>query len=333
MDFHESLQRIRETIRLHGDKLINEEMTKQALILPMIEALGYDTRNPSEVMAEYLVRLPSGANGRADYVVMQNERPAIVIECKAANIVVDEGVTDQMREYAVALDATVGIATNGIGYSCFADVEKAGEMDLEPFCFINAGHMTSDDERALGLLAKTNIDLERIRTQARRHKVELEQQWRADEFVWAPSAQAELLRLAELKTNTEKESEIAQLVAKIGERMHIAVEMIALQGSSTSAEDGISTTGEELDAYYMVKGILHGVIDPDRVDFRDRQTYASVLIDNNNRRPICRFHFNGRQKFLGTFDQEKNETRHSIDGVNDIVQHANALRRTARQYV
>ena len=36
---------------------------------------------------------------------------------------------------------------------------------------------------------------------------------------------------------------------------------------------------------------------------------SSVLIDNNNRKPICRFHFNGRQKYLGTFDAEKNETR------------------------
>ena len=46
MTFRESLEQIRETIEKHGDKLINEEMTKQALILPMIEAWGYDTRNP-----------------------------------------------------------------------------------------------------------------------------------------------------------------------------------------------------------------------------------------------------------------------------------------------
>ena len=70
------MSEIRETIEKHGDKLINEEMTKQALILPMIEAWGYDTRNPSEVMAEYPLKLPRGGNGRADYVIMHNEKPS-----------------------------------------------------------------------------------------------------------------------------------------------------------------------------------------------------------------------------------------------------------------
>ena len=332
MTFEQALEGIRETIREHGDNLVNEEMTKQALILPMIEAWGYDTRNPSEVMAEYPVTLPNGSNGRADYVIMQNGQPTIVIECKAANVIVDESVSDQMREYATALGTALGVATNGIGYSCFADVDTAGEMDVDPFCFVNVAQMTSDDERALALLAKANFDAQRIRKAAPWHKRELEKQQRADTFVWAHSAQGELLRIAELKSDSEQESEIAELVAKIGERIHIAVEMFKLEGGSTNADDGVLTTGDELDAYAIVKGILHGVVDPDRVDFRDRQTYASVLIDDNNRKPICRFHFNGRQKYLGTFDEEKNETRHAIDGVNDIIAHAAKLRRSARQY-
>ena len=332
MTFQKSLEQIRETIKQYGDKLINEEMTKQALILPMIEAWGYDTRNPSEVMAEYPLKLPGGGNGRADYVIMHNERPTIVIECKAASVIVDESVADQMREYATALGSVVGVATNGIGYSCFADVDTAGKIDTDPFCFVNVAHMTSEDERAISLLTKPNFDPKRIRELALPHKQELERQWTADEFVWAQSARPELHRIAELKAETERDTEIAQLLEKIGERLHAAVNTIVQQGSSNDRDDGISTTGDELDAYSLVKGILHGVIEPGRIDFRDRRTYASVLIDDNNRKPICRFHFNGRQKYLGTFDAEKNETRRSIDSVNDIVTHAAAFRRTARQY-
>ena len=99
MTFQESLEQIRETIREHGDKLTNEEMTKQALILPMIEAWGYDTRNPTEVMAEYGVKLPGGGNGRADYVIMRDGKPAIVIECKMAGVVLDANILEQMQDY------------------------------------------------------------------------------------------------------------------------------------------------------------------------------------------------------------------------------------------
>ena len=48
----------------------------------------------------------------------------------------------------------------------------------------------------------------------------------------------------------------------------------------------------KLDAYLLCKSMIHGVIDPDRVHFRDSRTYASVLIDDRNRKPLCRFHFN-----------------------------------------
>ena len=333
MTFVEALERIRNTIEQHGDKLDNEEITKHVLILPMLEAWGYDYRDPSEVRAEYPVKLPSGASGRADYVILRHGKPAIVIECKAAKVLVDETVSDQMREYATALGAAVGIATNGYAYACYADIDSPGTIDADPFCFAVIQTLTQGDEVALGLLAKANFAPDRLRRSALLHKQELERRWKAEALLRDPLVQDELLRIAELKGESEREAELAQLLTKIGERMHVAVEMIARQGSGADgADDGIETTNEEYDAYSIVKGILHGVIDPGRVDFRDRRTYASVLIDNNNRKPICRLHFNGRQKYLGTFDADKNETRHSIDGVNDIVAHAAALRRTARQY-
>ncbi len=332
MSFQESLEQIRDTIRQHGDKLANEEMTKQALILPMIEAWGYDTRNPSEVMAEYPVTLANGGNGRADYVIMQNERPAIVIECKAANVTVDESVSDQMRDYAAALGAVVGVATNGYTYTCYTDLDSAGTMDADPFCVAIVQSLPEGDEVALELLAKVNFAPDQVRVSARLHKEELVSRWRAEAFTRSVPAQDELTRIAEFADKSERDTELTQLLKKIGERIHVEVDAIRQLGRSDDADDGVVTTNDELDGYFIVKGILHGVIDPDRVEYRDAKTYFSVLIDDNNRKPICRFHFNGRQKYVGTFDEDKNETRHSVNDVNDIIEQANTLRRMARRY-
>lgn len=59
-----------------------------------------------------------------------------------------------------------------------------------------------------------------------------------------------------------------------------------------------------------------------------------MLLDDNNRKPIARLHFNGKkQKYVGIFDSEKSETRHPIDGLDEIYMHADAIRETVKGYV
>jgi hypothetical protein len=66
---------------------------------------------------------------------------------------------------------------------------------------------------------------------------------------------------------------------------------------------------------------------------RDTQSYCGVLLDDNNRKPICRLHFNRGQKYLGVFDLQKNETRHPIGSVDDIYGFMEQLKATAASYV
>jgi hypothetical protein len=44
----------------------------------------------------------------------------------------------------------------------------------------------------------------------------------------------------------------------------------------------------------------------------------SIFLDDNNRKPICKFYFNTKQKYLGTFDKDKNESKNPINKVPDI---------------
>ena len=332
MTLADALNDIRTKIEKFGDALDNEETTKDVLIRPMIQALGYDTSDPTEVRAEYPVKLANGGSGRADYVIFRNGQPVIVIECKAARVAVDETVSDQMREYAIALGAAVGVATNGFAYACHADLESVGTIDADPFCFAVIQTLTEGDEDALSLLSKGKFAADSFRESANAHKRELESRWRAEVFLRGAPAQDELARIAEMSEDSEREAELSQLLHRIGERMRLEVDAINRHGRHMDAEDGVVTTSDEWDAYFIVKGMLHGVIDPDRVKYRDRKTYFSVLIDDNNRKPICRFHFNGRQKHLGTFDADKQETRHLIEEVDDLLKFARTIRSTARRY-
>ncbi len=52
---------------------------------------------------------------------------------------------------------------------------------------------------------------------------------------------------------------------------------------------------EELEGYQIVKAIACGETKPHRITHRDAKSYFAVLLDDNNRKPIARLHFNGRQ--------------------------------------
>lgn len=57
-----------------------------------------------------------------------------------------------------------------------------------------------------------------------------------------------------------------------------------------------------------------------------------ILLDDNNRKPIARLHFNRSQKYLGIFDEHRKERRVPIQSLDDIYQHADELRRVFRFY-
>ena len=75
----ELVQDLRERIDVHGDKLRQSEaLTRYALIDPLLRELGWDTADPSQVIPEY--RVPN--NQFADYVLLANGAPKIVVESK-----------------------------------------------------------------------------------------------------------------------------------------------------------------------------------------------------------------------------------------------------------
>lgn len=90
--------------------------------------------------------------------------------------------------------------------------------------------------------------------------------------------------------------------------------------SSSEPDDGIVTTAEEVEGFHIIRAILAKHVPIKRVVMRDTKIYCGVLLDDNNRKPVCRLHFNGSQKYLGTFDAEKNETRNPIDRLEAIYE-------------
>ena len=90
---------------------------------------------------------------------------------------------------------------------------------------------------------------------------------------------------------------------------------------------------QEIEGFHIIKSILREVVDLGRVFARDGVTYFSVLLDDNNRKPICRLHFNGvRKKYIGLFDVEKNEEKIHIASLNDIYGYSDRIKAPIENY-
>ncbi len=329
MTFKEALNDIRAKIDQFGDDLDNEEITKDVLIRPMIQELGYDCSNPTEVKAEHSLTLRKGGRGRADYVIFHNGRPAIVMECKALGVPLEQRIQTQMLKYAHALGAFAGVVTDGDRYLCFANVDDEATIDDRFYHALTLSEPQDEDEQAIALLSKSRLFRKQLHDQAGTLMSALDQEETLSEALNDPVLLQEIYRLGGIEDQSQREEESEATIDSLQIMIRREVERVASGDVEISR---VVTTNEEFDAYMLCKGMLHGVIDPDRVHFRDSKTYASVLIDDNNRKPICRFHFNGRVKHVGTFDADRQETRHAIEEIDNLLKYARAIRSTARRY-
>lgn len=134
---------------------------------------------------------------------------------------------------------------------------------------------------------------------------------------------------------TEQVNDRLKTALGAGARMPIAdapVTSEPVAQDDVSRDTEIETTLHELEGYQIVKAIACGEVRPQRITHRDAKSYFAILLDDNNRKPVARLHFNGRQKYLGLLDSEKVEKRHPIDSLDEIYQHADAIRESVVRY-
>lgn len=138
----ERLNQVIEKILSRADAVRGrgEEATKQAMILPMIEALGYDIWNPSEVCPEFEADTSikkAGQKEKVDFAIFYNNQPKIFIEVKSIDENLD-GHHGQLKRYFTATTSvSLGILTNGIEYRFFTDTGEINIQDDEPFFVAN----------------------------------------------------------------------------------------------------------------------------------------------------------------------------------------------------
>ncbi|MBF0585277.1 MAG: type I restriction enzyme HsdR N-terminal domain-containing protein, partial [Magnetococcales bacterium] len=137
MDFDESIAALATRTKKLLPHIKTEEATKQALVVPFLQAMGYDPSDPTEVVPEFVADFATKKGEKVDYAILRHGKPIMVVECKWSGMGLDSLHAEQLYRYFNVTGAKVGILTNGISYRFFTDLEKANQLDGRPFLEFN----------------------------------------------------------------------------------------------------------------------------------------------------------------------------------------------------
>ena len=338
--------------------LQTEEATKNALVMPFISALGYDVFNPQEVVPEFIADVGTKKGEKVDYTIMRDGEIILLIECKKAGADLSKADASQLFRYFSVTQARIALLTNGVQYRFFSDLDEVNKMDSRPFLELDLSDLRPTALRELKKLGKEVFDLDAVLSAASELKYmsEIKKILAAE----LENPDEEFIRLFFSKANpgarftqTAREQfgplvpkAFAQFISeKVSSRLRNALQTAdsiegpskpepdeTMSGDDEDRADGIVTTEEEMEGFRIVCAIVCREVSLDRVAHRDTKSYMGILLDDNNRKPICRLWFNSKQKYVGVFDADKNEQRIPIDAVSDLYQYTEQLLETVKAY-
>lgn len=354
MDFNDTMKQFSERVSVLKDTVATEEATKMSLVVPLFQLLGYDVFNPLEFCPEYIADVGIKKGEKVDYAILENGQPNILIECKSCSDQLDKH-SSQLFRYFGTSPAKFGILTNGIIYRFFTDLEESNKMDLVPFLEINMTKLKDSSINELKKFCKDAFDKDKIFSTAEELKytslirgvLASEFDSPSDDFVRFILSKVydgqKNQRIIEKFTPLVKRSFSSYINETVNNKISSALSKDTEETKSPEADtvtivaeeqvSKIVTTEEEMEAYYIVKGILAEIIPVEDIAHRDTESYFGILYKDNNRKPICRINLDKKNKQLFIPDANKKFERFYIDTPSDLYKYKQQLLEVAKRYL
>ena len=342
--------------------LETEEATKNALVLPFIQMMGYSIFDPTEVVPEFTADVGTKRGEKVDYALIKDGSPIILIECKKYGADLAEAEMSQLLRYFTVTKSHFGVLTDGIQYMFFADLDQPNVMDPKPFFKFNMLDFADKEVEGLKLFTKSSYDEEEALetaamlkyTQGMKQALARQLSEPDEDFVRWLARQVYSKPL--MPAARERFTTLARQALRefISDRINATLKTALARGDVseseaetdapdegdivTETEAKIITTPDELMGIAAVKEILKDTVDIERVHIRDVQSYCGILLDDTNRKPIVRLAFNNPERraiCVFVFDEEGERQDHwrSIDSIKDIHNYADKIRATVMNYL
>lgn len=350
MDFKDQIKQLADRVVKLKNNINTEEATKNAFVMPFLQCLGYDVFNPLEVIPEFICDVGIKKGEKIDYAIVRDGEPCILLECKhwGQSLNFHDG---QLLRYFHVSPAKFSILTNGIVYRFYSDLVTPNKMDDKPFLEFDITTIKDAQIAELKKFHKTYFDVETIMNTASELKyvneikslIQSEFEDPSSEFVkyFAKQVYPSVITAKILDQFKElvKTSIQQHITDNITSRLNIALSKENRKEEEIAAEpklpeSKVVTTEEELDSFRVIKAILAKRVDVNRLFYRDAQSYFAILLDDNNRKPICRMYLNSEtNKYFCLIDEAKKEVRTDIESIYDLYNYTDQILASLDKYI
>lgn len=152
----DSIASLAARARKYKDRGLGEQNTKASLVEPVLEALGWDIRDPDEVHREFR---PTGKDSPVDYALKLMRKPRLFVEAKGlGETLSDRRWIAQVLGYATVAGVEWCVLTDGNEFRFF---NASAPIDAEEkmFCRIRLTETpVPDSAKALSLLSRSNLE-------------------------------------------------------------------------------------------------------------------------------------------------------------------------------
>nr|WP_298890488.1 type I restriction endonuclease [uncultured Acinetobacter sp.] len=345
--FIERLKNHIDHVKKVGTHCTTEETTKQALILPLLDILGFSPYDPTKVLAEFAADFPGvKSTERVDYALYCNGQPVMFIEAKPYVSDLTNHAPQLSRYFNSCLGVTIGAITNGKEWRFFTDLINPNVMDEKPFLSIDFTKAKAEDLGQLEEFKHDNFHAEKLRYFAEENQYI--QQFKSVIKRSINEADIDFVRYVAQQANIPR-----QLNAKFLESIQPFVKQAVQQAISDTVVKGLSsptvitaqpieqkieqpreelfakpdfivnpdnekiiTTKEEQEIFNIVSELLPDI----ELGGRDTESYYSVLYQNKNNRWLFRYDVNRKRPTIQFIVPVDNIRRNELERAGLEVQ-------------
>lgn len=170
MGLYEDIRQLAEQFKKRLPVIKGEEATKQALVLPFLQTLGYDIYDPTIVQPEYIAdfakKRSGGPSEKVDYALHKGGQVAIFVECKAYGPNLDNHDPQLARYFNAVTSTKLAVITNGVHYRFFTDLTAPNVMDEKPFFVFDVMSFSERDAEHLARFSFASFSSESVQAHA-----------------------------------------------------------------------------------------------------------------------------------------------------------------------
>jgi predicted type IV restriction endonuclease len=354
VDFAQKINELASRSLHASQHAMTEEATKTAVVLPLLQTLGFDVFNLDEVVPEFVADVGIKKGEKIDFAVKIGGKVTILVEAKPISMSLGSAQYSQLYRYFGVSGVRLAILTNGRDIWFFSDIDDRNKMDKKPFFTFDLQSFDGHQVQQLSKFQKTDFQIDVILEAASALRYVKAAAGYLKEQLADPTDEFMRMIGRRIHEGTLTKTVIEQLRPaiqaaldevirdRIQDKLNVAFRADPAATESSTKDNAqisadlsdVETTDDERQAFLIVRAIAARLLPIERVTMRDSKSYCAVFIDDNNRKPVCRFYFNNKKnRSLGLLDAAKVETRVPVEGVGDIYKHAAAIESAVKAYI